>query len=214
MSMKAVLFDCDGVLVDSEPIAFELLREELAAHGRPMSLEEAERTFIGGTIVGVADQARAMGIGFGPDWVDTFYAELYTRLEAGTPLMPGVADIPTKLDEAGIRYAVGSNGTTRKMAITLGQHADVWSKLEDHLYSGQELGAPKPAPDLFLTAARALGVEPTECIVVDDSPTGCKAGLAAGIRTIGFASSNREPLDALGVEVVKSMAELSDLLDL
>lgn len=208
----AVLFDCDGVLVDSEPIAFALLLEELRAHGRPMTLAEAEETFIGGTIAGVAEQARAMGIGFGPDWVATFYAELYARLAEGTPMISGVDEMLSRLDAAKVPYAVGSNGTTQKMTITLSQHASVWARLRTVLYSGQELGAPKPAPDLYLTAAAGLGVAPEACVVVDDSVTGCRAGLAAGMRTIGFASGPRAPLEALGVEVVDSMEALASLL--
>lgn len=209
----AVLFDCDGVLVDSEPAAFALLVDELAAHGRPMSMEEAEATFIGGTIAGVAEKARAMGIGFGPDWVARFYDALYGRLAEGTALMPGVADMLDRLDAAGVAYAVGSNGTTRKMTITLGQHPAVWPRLKSRLHSGQEIGAPKPAPDLYLAAARALDVAPGACVVVDDSETGCRAGIAAGMRTIDFASGRRAPLDALGIEVVGSMAALADLLE-
>lgn len=214
MSVGAVLFDCDGVLVDSEPAAFELLVDELAAHGRPMSMAEAEATFIGGTIAGVAGKARSMGIGFGPTWVDDFYGRLYARLAAGTDLMPGVERMLDRLDAAGIPYAVGSNGTVRKMEITLGQHPDVWSRLKDRLFSGQALGAPKPAPDLYLAAAAALGVAPNNCVVVDDSPTGCRAGIAAGMQTIGFASGAREPLDALALPVVENMDALAAHLGL
>lgn len=210
----AVLFDCDGVLVDSEPAAFDLLCDELAKHGRPMSRAEAETTFIGGTIAGVAGKARGMGIGFGPTWVDDFYDLLYARLAEGTPLIPGVAALLDRLDAAGIPYAVGSNGTTRKMEITLGQHPEVWGRLKHRLHSGQELGAPKPAPDLYLAAARDLGVPPEACLVVDDSPTGCRAGLAAGMRTVGFASGPRDPLAALGVHVVDSMDALAAHLGL
>ena len=214
MRPKAVLFDCDGVLVDSEPPAFDLLCEELAAHGHAMSRAEAEATFIGGTIAGVADQARGMGIGFGPDWVDHFYDALYARLEQGVPLMPGVVETLDALDAAGIPYAVGSNGTIRKMTITLGAHPSVWGRLRDRLYSGQEMGAPKPAPDIFLAAARDLGVAPGDCVVVDDSPSGAKAGIAAGMRTIGFAPHGGALLAALGVETVASFAELRGLLRL
>lgn len=211
----AVLFDCDGVLVDSEPAGFDLLEEEFAAHGLPLDRDEMERLFVGSTIAALADEARGMGAGFPPDWVDRFYDRLYARLSEGTALFPGVADLLDRLDAAGIPYAVGSNGTTRKMRTTLGQHPEVWSRLRDHLYSGQEIGAPKPAPDLYLLAARELGVAPEGCVVIDDSATGCRGGLAAGMRVIGFAPGPvPDTLAALGVEIATSMSDVAHRLSL
>lgn len=211
---KAVLFDCDGVLVDSEPATFELIVEELAAHGLPLDIHEAERIFIGGTIADVARQAGEMGAALPDGWVQHYYDRLYQRLAAGTPLMGGVPEMLTALDRAGIKYAVGSNGTTQKMRTTLGQHPGVWDKLKDKLFSGQDLGCPKPQPGLYLTAAKALGVSPEACVVVDDSANGCKGGINAGMRTIGFASGQRDGLDALGIDVVEDMASLATALDI
>ncbi|WP_288927737.1 HAD family phosphatase [uncultured Maritimibacter sp.] len=205
----AVLFDCDGVLVDSEPAGFDLLEAEFAAHGLPLDRDEMERLFVGSTIAALADEARRMGAGFPPDWVDGFYEKLYARLAKGTALFPGVEDLLDRLDAAGIPYAVGSNGTTRKMRTTLGQHPGVWARLKHHLYSGQEIGAPKPAPDLYLMAAEALVVAPEGCVVIDDSATGCRGGLAAGMRVIGFAPGHvPDTLAALGVEIATSMADV------
>lgn len=209
---KAVLFDCDGVLVDSEPATFELIVEELAAHGLPLDMHEAERIFIGGTIADVARQAGEMGAELPQGWVQHYYDTLYQRLAAGTALFDGVAAMLAALDRAGIAYAVGSNGTTQKMTTTLGQHPGVWAKLNDRLFSGQELGCPKPQPGLYLTAAKALGIAPEDCVVVDDSANGCKGGLAAGMRTIGFASGQRDALDALGIEIVEDIAALAALI--
>lgn len=215
MMPGAVLFDCDGVLVDSEPAGFDLLEEDLAAHGLPMDRGEMERLFIGSTIAALAEKARDMGAGFPPDWVDEFYERLYARLAAGTDLMPGVEALLDRLDAAQIPYAVGSNGTTRKMTTTLGQHPGVWERTKDHLYSGQEIGAPKPAPDLYLLAAQALGVAPETCVVVDDSATGCRGGIAAGMRVIGYAPHEvPETLAALGVEIATSMEDVARLIGL
>ncbi|MGH1367916.1 MAG: HAD family hydrolase [Maritimibacter sp.] len=212
MTLKAVLFDCDGVLVDSEPAAFELIGEELAAHGLHLSHEELEAHFVGGTIHIVFEKSRAMGADLPDGWVDHFYEKLYARLAKGTALFPGVEALLDALDWAGIKYAVGSNGTQRKMRTTLGQHLSVWDRLQGNLFSGQELGCPKPDPALYLTAAKSLGVAPENCVVVDDSATGCQGGLNAKMRTIGFASGKREGLDALGIEVARDMSELRELL--
>jgi len=215
MRPAAVLFDCDGVLVDSEPIAFALLGEELAAHGLIMDLAEMRGLFLGGTMKQVAEAARARGAALAPDWVERFYENLYNRLADGTPLIAGVEALLDRLDEAAIPYAVGSNGTTRKMTTTLSQHPAIWARVKDRLFSGQELGFIKPDPRLYRHAAEALGVAPATAVVVDDSASGCRGGLSAGIRTLGFAEhDDGAALAALGAEVVHSMADVGRALGL
>ncbi|THD85338.1 HAD family phosphatase [Aliigemmobacter aestuarii] len=209
MTPEAILFDCDGVLVDSEPAAFALLAEDLARAGLVLSHAEMEAQFLGGTIRGLHMKARALGADLADDWPDDFYDRLYARLAEGTPLFDGVEALLDRLDKAGIAYAVGSNGAPRKMEITLGQHPSVYARLRGVLFSGQEIGAPKPAPDLYLTAARALGVDPARCVVVEDSPTGVRAGRAAGMRCFGFApNGNFARLEAEGAEPLRAMADL------
>lgn len=206
---KAVLFDCDGVLVDSEAIAFDLLAEDLAAYGLRMTRAEMELRFLGGTIGGLFTTARDLGANLPDDWVDEFYARMYARLAQGTALIDGVVDVLDALDRAGITYAVGSNGSDQKMQITLGQHPAVLARLRGHLYSGQGLGCPKPDPGLWLHAARALGVDPEECVVVDDSPTGCIGAARAGMRCLGLAEhDDGARLAATGAEVIASLRDI------
>jgi HAD superfamily hydrolase (TIGR01509 family) len=215
MTVQAVLFDCDGVLVDSEPTGFDVLGEEFSAHGHPMDREAMEQEFVGSTIAALADRARDMGVGFGPTWVDDFYEKLYARLGEGTDLMPGIERFLDRLDAAGISYAVGSNGTTRKMEVTLGQHPRIWTRLKDHLFSGQEIGAPKPAPDLYFHAARSLGADPKHCVVIEDSVTGARAGIAAGMRVLGYApQGGGTRLAEVGAEVIASYEEAAARLGL
>ena len=215
MTPRAIIFDCDGVLVDSEPAAFDLLAQDLAAHGLPLPRAEMERIFIGGTIAGVHAKARSLGARLPDGWVAGFYERLYARLAEGTPLVPGVLDLLDALDAAGIPYAVGSNGSDRKMQVTLGQHPGLLDRFRDRLFSGQTLGAPKPAPDLYLHAARALGQPPAACAVIEDSPTGVRAASAAGIRCFGYAPhGDGAALAAEGATVFQSMADLPHLLGL
>jgi len=215
MTPRAIIFDCDGVLVDSEPAAFDLLAQDLAAHGLPLPRAEMERIFIGGTIAGVHAKARSLGARLPDGWVAGFYERLYARLAEGTPLVPGVLDLLDALDAAGIPYAVGSNGSDRKMQVTLGQHPGLLDRFHDRLFSGQTLGAPKPAPDLYLHAARALGQPPAACAVIEDSPTGVRAASAAGIRCFGYAPhGDGAALAAEGATVFQSMADLPRLLGL
>jgi len=212
---RAVIFDCDGVLVDSEGMTFDLLAGDLEAHGLALPRAEMERIFIGGTMPDVHLKARALGARLPDDWVTGFYVRLYAMLAEGTPLVPGILPVLDALDAAGIPCAVGSNGTDHKMRITLGQHPGVIGRFGGRLFSGQTLGAPKPAPDLYLHAARALGVLHADCAVIEDSPTGARAAAAAGIPCFGFAPhGDGAALAAEGALVFHSMADLPDLLGL
>jgi len=211
----AVLFDCDGVLVDSEPMTFALLGEDLARFGLPLSPSEMEHMFIGGTITGVGQRAVEMGARLPEDWVADFYERLYARLALGTALVPGIEAVMDRLDAAGLPYAVGSNGTLRKMQVTLGQHPGLWARLEGRMFSGQDLGCPKPAPGLYLHAAAALGADPARCAVIEDSATGARAARAAGMACFGYAATGSGAvLAAEGATVFTSMQDLPALLGL
>lgn len=213
MTPSAILFDCDGVLVDSEPVTFELIQSDFAAYGLHLTIAELEPLFIGHTIEESAVYARAQGADLPADWSDRFYERMCARLAEGTALMPGVPELLDRLDAAGIPYAVGSNGRMMKMRATLGQHPAIWARLKDRLFSGQELGCPKPAPDLYLTAARALGADPARCVVVEDTATGARAGIAAGMRVLGYAPHGDNPrLAAVGAELIQDMAQIPALI--
>ncbi|MFC2966983.1 HAD family hydrolase [Acidimangrovimonas pyrenivorans] len=215
MTPRAVIFDCDGVLVDSEAPAFEMMAEEFTRHGLPLSPEDVARDYVGGTMRMVWHRARAAGASLPDDWVEKFYVRLYARLGEGTPLIAGIEAVLDALDGAGIPYAVGSNGSPQKMQVTLGQHPAVMARFEGRLFSGQELGAPKPEPGLYLHAAQALGVAAANCVVVEDSPTGCIAARRAGIPCCGFAAhDDGERLAAEGARVFHRMADLPGLLGL
>lgn len=215
LTPRAVIFDCDGVLVDSEAMTFDLLASDLQAHGLDLPRAEMERIFLGGTIPGGHLKARSLGARLPDDWVAGFYARLYALLAAGTPLVPDIPEVLDALEAAGIPFAVGSNGTDHKMQITLGQHPGLMARFGGRLFSGQTLGAPKPAPDLYLHAARALGCAPADCVVVEDSPLGARAAAAAGMRCFGFAPhGDGAGLAFEGAQVFHSMAELPGLFGL
>lgn len=211
---KAVLFDCDGVITDSETLTFHMVSADLATHGMRVTVEELATNWIGGTVEMIADRVRASGVSLPEGWVQAFYAKLYAALAEGTPLIPGIVGVFDALDRAGIPYAVGSNGTPEKMVITLGQNG-LLPRFRGHVYSGQALLMPKPHPGLWLHAAHALGVDPADCVVIEDSPVGAEAARRAGIRCFGFAAhGDGSRLAAEGAVIFRAMADLPGLLGL
>lgn len=215
MTPSAVIFDCDGVVVDSEGPSFALLSQDLARFGLPMTAEQLQAMFLGGTVQGIFDTCRTMGVSLPDDWVPDFYARLYVVLAQNTPLIAGIVNVLNALDAAAIPFAIGSNGSPRKMEITIGQHAGLTARFRGHIYSAQSLGKPKPAPDLYLHAAHALGVPPKACVVIEDSANGARAARAAGMRCMGYAPHGSTPaLIEAGAEIFSDMNDLPRLLGL
>jgi HAD superfamily hydrolase (TIGR01509 family) len=215
LTVQAVIFDCDGVVMDSEGIAFDLLAAELSLYGHPMSHDQMRAMFLGGTMRSFWQTARDRGVPLPDDWVPAQYARMFAALENHTPLIPGILTVLDALDATKIPYAMGSNGPPRKMEITMGQHPGLMERFRGHIYSAQTLNAPKPAPDVYLHAAAALGVAPADCVVVEDSISGAKAARAAGMRCLGFAEHDAGTgLAEVGAQVFHKMADLPGLLGL
>jgi len=212
---KLVIFDCDGVLVDSEPAATSVIIANFARHGLIMSEDEADVLFTGGTMKAVEAEARGRGADLPEDWLSEIYDEIHARLRQGVPLIDGVVEVLAALDRAGVPYCVGSNGSETKMAITLAP-SGLHERLKGRLYSAHTLGVAKPDPGLFLRAAADFGVAPGDCAVIDDSPSGCMAGVRAGMRTIGYAErTDPARLIAVGADpIARSMAGVAALLGL
>ena len=186
----AVLFDCDGVLVDSEVLTNQVLRDDLATRGLDLPLREIMALFVGGTIEGDGQKARSLGADLPDTWVAQFYEKSFAVLAAEVEAVPGVSDLMDRLISAGVKMAVGSNGPFTKMQITLGR-TGLLDRLAPHMYSALDLDQPKPAPDVYLHAAAQLGVCPQDCVVIEDSASGAMAGKAAGMRCIGFAAEGK-----------------------
>ncbi|AJE45267.1 HAD family hydrolase [Celeribacter indicus] len=214
MTVKCVIFDCDGVLVDSEPPLLDFLCDEFAALGHPVSLAELEAKYIGGTMKTVAERARAAGVPLPDNWEVDVYPRIYEILE-GVPLVAGIEATLDALDAAGIPYCVGSNGPMEKMAVTLGGHPAFHARLEGRIHSAHTHGVAKPDPGLFLIAAEQMGVAPEDCAVVDDSPSGCIAARLAGMRCFGFdPHGDGARLVAEGAEHLDDMSHLPARLGL
>lgn len=212
---QLILFDCDGVLVDSEPLAAAYLLQELSQYGLNLTLADCQAHFFGGTIQKVAVTARHMGADLPARWADDFYGQFYAHLrKVGVPLIDGILDVLDLIEAANIPYCVVSNGPEEKMEITLGQNSQ-WDRFHGAIFSAHTYGVAKPDPELLLIAARKFGVAPKDCLMIDDSPTGCMGAANAGMRCIGYAErSDPGTLAATGATVIGSMAQLPPLLGL
>ncbi|SLN16650.1 6-phosphogluconate phosphatase [Aquimixticola soesokkakensis] len=212
-----VIFDCDGVIVDSEPVLLGFLRGELAERGLDLTMHELENDYVGGTIYTLADKARAAGADLDGDWPSRTYEKVFAHLRGtDVPLVRGIVAALDALDGAGIAYAVASNGPMPKMEITLKQkHPAVFARLEGRIFSAHDVGYAKPDPRLVLAAAEQAGVAPEACLFVDDSPTGATAGVRAGMRTLGYAErTDAARLAAVGAEPFHDMYKLASLIGL
>ena len=211
---RYVLFDCDGVLVDSEPITNRIMRDDLADHGLDLRLDQIFDMFVGGTMQGVMTRAREMGAGLPDDWLNRIYARMFAALKAECQVIGGVPALLDRLDAAGIGYAVGSNGPVAKMDVTL-RRCGLWERFEGRVFSAHDCAASKPAPDVYLKAAAHAGVVPADCVVIEDSASGAKAGQAAGMRCFGYtAQTSPDKLRPHCDAMFTDMAALPPLLGL
>lgn len=214
MSPALVIFDCDGVLVDSEETSNRALGEAITAAGWPISYEETRAAFIGGTIGGVKDTVeewlgRPLPESWGADF-DRSREEMFRR--EGVPAIPGVEAVISLLRARDLPYCVASSGRPEKMAITL-PLAGLDGYFEGRIFSASMVPRPKPYPDLFLYAAASFDVAPRAAVVIEDTVVGVTAAVAAGIPVFGFAAdSDPAALAAAGATVFDSMADLPALL--
>jgi len=210
--LALVIFDCDGVLVDSERIAVRIDVQVLAVMGWAMSEEEVVERFVGRTDEHMrAELERHLGRSLAPDW-DAPYAERY-REAIDRELRP-VTGIVDALDRIPIPTCVASSGSHDKMRMTLGR-TGLYERFAGRIFSTSEVARSKPAPDLFLHAAARMGAAPPACAVVEDSAAGVEAGVAAGMRVFAYSGSVTPGarLARPGVVVFDDMRELPALLE-
>lgn len=213
---ELVIFDCDGVLVDSELIAHEVLREKLAAIGIEMSLDETMRLFMGNVAAdSIAIIERRLGGPLPEGFFDAFRGELYEAFRRRpVRAVAGVERVLDALDAGAVRTCVVSNGPFEKMRTTLGV-TGLLPRFEDALFS-PDLGLRgKPHPDLFLAAAERFGADPGRTAVVEDSSGGITGARGAGMHAFGYAAAphtDAAALEAAGAVVFERMAELVGLL--
>ncbi|MFF3460626.1 HAD family hydrolase [Streptomyces sp. NPDC002730] len=213
MRYDLVIFDNDGVLVDSEPISNTILAGYLTELGHPTSYEDSLRDYMGAAVHRVHDLVRERtGQALPADFDETLHARVFAAFERELVAVDGVTEVLEKLVADGVPYCVASSGSHERIRVGHRKTGlDRWFQ-DATVFSAQDVGRGKPAPDLFLHAAERMGVAPERCVVVEDSPLGVAAARAAGIDVYGFtAMTAAEKLDG-AKGYFDGMAELPALL--
>ncbi|MFE2385618.1 HAD family hydrolase [Streptomyces misionensis] len=213
MRYDLIIFDNDGVLVDSEPISNRHLAAYLTELGVPTSYEDSLRDYMGSAMHRVHDLVlERTGCRLPEDFDDVLHARIFASFERELRPVPGAVDVLEKLAADGVPYCVASSGSHQKIRVghrTAG--LDRWFQ-EDRIFSSQDVGRGKPAPDLFLYTAERMGVAPERCAVVEDSPLGVQAAVAAGMDVYGFTAMTPAERLTGATQLFSHMDELADLL--
>jgi HAD superfamily hydrolase (TIGR01509 family) len=210
-AIELVIFDCDGVLVDSEPIALRVNVESFAEFGHVVTEDTIIAEFLGRSNEAVLEiAARWIGPQRALEWNARFRQLSYDALAEQVEAVDGIVQA---LDRIDLPVCVASSGTKEKMKITLGR-TGLYQRFEGRIFSVTEVANGKPEPDLFLHAAFRLGVPPEACAVVEDSQYGVQAARAAGMRAFGYAGGVTPAawLEGPGTTVFHDMRELPALL--
>lgn len=200
-----MIFDNDGVLVDSEPIANQVLADLLTGYGWPTTVEDSVNAYLGGTLQHVRDLVEPrLGRPLPTEFEDHYHERLFARLGAELTAVPG---IEAALDRLELPYCVASSGSHQRIERTL-RTVGLYDRFAGRIYSADDVERGKPFPDLFLHAAREQGVAPDRCLVVEDSPHGVTAGKAAGMTVIGYARVTPADRLAAADKIITTMADL------
>ncbi|MEW2001050.1 HAD family hydrolase [Streptomyces coelicoflavus] len=213
MRYDLVIFDNDGVLVDSEPISNRLLAGYLTELGHPTSYEDSLRDYMGGAMHRVHDLVlERTGRRLPEDFDDVFHGRVFAAFERELEPVPGAVGVLEKLAADGVVYCVASSGSHERIRVGHRKAGlDRWFD-DGRIFSSQDVGWGKPAPDLFLHAAGRMGVAPERCAVIEDSPLGVQAAVAAGMDVYGFTAMTPAAKLAGATRLFADMGELADLL--
>jgi HAD superfamily hydrolase (TIGR01509 family) len=211
-----VIFDCDGVLVDSEPLANASFSAALRAVGLDWTVEETMRRLMGRSLKSCGEIVEAeLGRKLPADFFEKMQACTYQSFrDAPLKPVPGVKEAVQALQKAGFDTCVASSGAVEKMKFTLGL-TGLWDLFGGRVFSSSQVSRGKPFPDLFLHAAIEMNVQPFDCVVVEDSVPGVQAARSAGMRVLGYVAAPYADPDGLanaGAFLFKDMKQLPELV--
>ncbi|MDT0305796.1 HAD family hydrolase [Streptomyces sp. DSM 44917] len=206
-----VIFDCDGVLVDTEPLALRICVELGAELGWPLTENEIVDRFLGRSERAVRAQiAERLGAEAAGRWEELYRVRLEAAVDAGLTRVDGIGEV---LESLTLPHCIASSGGHDKMRRTLAR-TGLYEHFAGRIFSASEVAHGKPAPDLFLHAAERMGVAPERCAVVEDSQYGVQAARAAGMRSFGYAGGLTPAAWLAGPDTVvfEDMRKLPELL--
>ncbi|WKD50116.1 HAD family hydrolase [Microbulbifer spongiae] len=212
-STELVIFDCDGVLVDSEHIVCRILAEEMNKLGMPTSAEELDEQFSGRP---AEDCLLEIEKRYGGPLPDHYFGNTERRIREAfhAELQPvaGIEGLLDQLVQMGLPSCVASSGSHQKMQLTL-RKTGLYEYFQGRIFSAEDVSRGKPWPELFLHAADTMGIAPDHCLVVEDSIAGVRAAAAAGMRVVGFAQPARAHLlERAGAQVINNMMAVLDFI--
>jgi HAD superfamily hydrolase (TIGR01509 family) len=215
-SFELVIFDCDGVLVDSERLCVEVEAELITEIGWTLTPAEVASRFLGKSDAHMlAEIERQVGQELGAEWLTRLHERYHDRFRRDLVPVPGVVAALDKIAGAGIPTCVASSGTPAKISTTLGI-TGIADRFEGRVFSAVEVRNGKPEPDLFLHVADRMNVSPNRCAVIEDSPAGTAAGRAAGMTVFGYRTELVSPELLAGERTIVfgDMRDLPNLLGL
>ncbi|WEF23558.1 HAD family phosphatase [Paracoccus sp. S3-43] len=188
--IRAVIFDMDGCLVDSEPMALQTLADLMAAEGLDTTIDELRRRFLGVSIQSIVSHiAEALDRDDLPHFAREFETRLLARYPAELRVIPGIPALLDDLAARGVAVANATGSSVHRLGVTL-RVAGLADRFGARVFSADQVKRGKPAPDLFLLAAERLGIPPEACAVMEDSPHGIVGARAAGMRAVGFTGGS------------------------
>lgn len=210
MRPRLVIFDCDGVLVNTEERANRVLAEWFRAAGHDVTYEYCRRVYSGRSMKSVQEEIEAGGHRLGFDLTERWYGSLEEIFGAGVDAIAHIEHVLDALRASKIPWCVASSARIEKMHLTLGA-TGLLPHFEHALYSSTMVERGKPFPDLFLYAARQMGYEPADCVAIEDSVPGTEAGVAAGMRVYSYHADPLSNLDGLVAAGGIPFADMRDL---
>ncbi len=210
-SKQLVIFDCDGVLVDSETITNQVFARLISEAGWPISFEECCARFKGLSLADSMNQIEAhLGQSLAESWPEHYRTESYAALRAHVQIMPGAMEAIASVHHAGAQMCIASSGPMGKMDITLAR-TGLKAKFSGLIFNSAMVSQGKPAPDLFQHAARQMNVSPTGCLVIEDSRYGARAARAAGMTCLGYIGGTLKDEDGLAREGAHLISDLREV---
>lgn len=207
---KCIIFDCDGVLVDSEPIGNQVLVDMANSYGADIDLDYAFKHFKGGSIYTCRDKIQALvNQPLSQDFIAEYRRRSYSAFKEQIQPVEGVKEV---IESLSIPFCVASSGPTEKIRLNL-ELTGLLPYFEDNIFSCYTIEKWKPEPDVFIWAAKTMGFKPEDCVVIEDSLTGIQAAKAGGFDVFGFTAHDyNNELEAEATTTFNSMEKLLELI--